>query len=322
VDDHRSNTPGQSQGSDLPAKVPRRVVGGPQTGPPPEETRSVYKPHRSWDKLLLVLGAAVVVVALLVVPGILNRRGENPIAAAAQATQDAPGVRMSFSATSQGPVPMSMTGAGVMNGETNRASIEVKGSVPTEGGQRAFTLDEVVSEFDLYMHSPELMSGALGTTKSWILLRSEAFGDLFKDSSSGVSAGMSMNPSQELDSLQSASDNVSVVGRERIGRTVATHYSAVIDPDKLRDELKSRVSGNLEELVDRSMDQLSGESVDVWIDDQGLIRRASTSTTTVSLGTMNTTVDFTDYGIHPDIQVPPESEVFDVTPLLERALGG
>jgi hypothetical protein len=320
VDSHESNTPGQSQDGDLPAKVPRRVVGGAPAGPPPKETKRAYKPDRSWDKLLLVLGAVVVVVALLVVPGILNRRGENPIAAAAQATQDAPGVRMSFSATTQGPVPMSMTGSGVMNGETDRASIQVKGSVPTESGQRAFTLDEVVSDFDLYMHSPELMSGELGTTKSWILIRSEAFGDLFKDSSSGVSAGMSMNPTQELDSLQSASDNVSVVGQERIGKTVTTHYAAVINPDKLRDELKSRVSGDLEEMVDKSMDELSNEAVDVWIDDQGLIRRVSTSATTLSLGTMNTVVDFTGYGIHPDIQVPPESEVFDVTPLLDQAL--
>ena len=157
--------------------------------------------------------------------------------------------------------------------------------------------------------------------KNWILIRSEAFGDLFKDSSSGVSAGMSMNPTQELDSLQAASDNVTVVGKERIGGTVATHYSAIIDPDKLRDELKSRVSGNLEELVDRSIDELSSETVDVWIDDQGLIRRVSTSATTSSVGTMNTIVDFTGYGIHPDIAVPPESEVFDITPLLDRVLG-
>jgi hypothetical protein len=321
VDSHEWNTPGQSEDSGPPAKVPRRVVGGAPSGPPPDETERAYEPDRGWDKLLLVLGAAVVVVALLVVPGILNRSGENPIAAAAQATQDAPGVRMSFSATTQGPVPMSMTGAGVMNGETDRASIQVKGSVATTGGQRAFTLDEVEDDFDLYMHSPELMSGELPTTKNWILIRSEAFGDLFKDSSSGVSAGMSMNPTQELDSLQAASDNVTVVGKERIGGTVATHYSAIIDPDKLRDELKSRVSGDLEELVDRSIDELSSETVDVWIDDQGLIRRVSTSATTSSVGTLNTTVDFTGYGIHPDIAVPPESEVFDITPLLDRVLG-
>jgi hypothetical protein len=32
----------------------------------------------------------------------------------------------------------------------------------------------------------------------------------------------------------------------------------------------------------------------------------STNARILSLGTMNTVVDFTDYGIRPDIQVPPE----------------
>jgi hypothetical protein len=31
-------------------------------------------------------------------------------------------------------------------------------------------------------------------------------------------------------------------------------------------------------------------------------------------------MDFSHYGIHPEIQVPPSSQVFDVTPLMERAL--
>jgi hypothetical protein len=31
-------------------------------------------------------------------------------------------------------------------------------------------------------------------------------------------------------------------------------------------------------------------------------------------------MDFSHYGIRPDIQVPPSSEVYDVTPLMQKAL--
>jgi hypothetical protein len=39
------------------------------------------------------------------------------------------------------------------------------------------------------------------------------------------------------------------------------------------------------------------------------------------LGTMNMTIDFADYGISPNIEVPPESEVFDMTSMMDGMLG-
>ena len=117
---HESRKPAQLSNQGLPPKVPRRYVG-PSTGSAPKRrARSGdYEPEgkspeaRSWDKLLLLVGVAVAVAALLIVPGIVNRGGKNPIAEAAQATKDAPGVRMAFAMSVQGPVPMSMQGSGV-----------------------------------------------------------------------------------------------------------------------------------------------------------------------------------------------------------------
>ena len=102
----------------------RRFVGTPADPAPHTEPTTDHKPDPGWNKLLLVVGAIAVVVALLVVPGILNRGGKNPVADAAEATSNSPGVRFTFSGRAQGPAAISMSGKGAMNGETNRVSIE------------------------------------------------------------------------------------------------------------------------------------------------------------------------------------------------------
>ena len=77
----------------------------PDPTPEPE-----YRSDPAWNKLLLILSAAVVALALLVVPGLLNRGGQNPVAAAAEATSNVPGVRITFTGRSDGPVAMTIGG--------------------------------------------------------------------------------------------------------------------------------------------------------------------------------------------------------------------
>jgi hypothetical protein len=291
---------------------------GSRAGPAPDpEPTSEYKSDPAWDKLLLVAGAIVVVVALLVVPGILNRGGQNPVAAAAEATSDAAGVRITFTGSSQGAAQMTMSGKGVMNGESNRASIAMSATGSTASGAQGFTLEEVVDDGDLYLRSPEL-GAPFGGSAKWMLMRSEALGDLLQSNASG--AGMSASPTQQLDALKDASYEVTEVGREQLNGAATTHYRALIDIDKLTDEIKSEVSGDFGDLIERSMDQVSSATVDVWIDEDGLLRRETSSSKMGSLGSFTMTMDFSHYGIRPDIEVPPSSGVYDVTPLMQRAL--
>jgi hypothetical protein len=260
-----------------------------------------------------------VVTALLVVPGILNRGGKNPVAAAAEATSHSSGVRMTMTVTVAGPAQMTMSGSGLLNGDTNRASMQLNATGGTAGG---ISIDEVVDNGDLYISSPQLggQLTALGVSKPWLLIKAEVFGGLFQGGSNGVGAGMSANPAQQLDALKDASSSVTPLGRERIDGVDTTRYSAQIDIQKLTDELKSHVSGSFGDLIEKSMEQMSNQNVDVWVDDQGLIRRETASSSMGALGSFSTTIDFTDYGTHPDIQVPPASEVYDVTPILQGAL--
>jgi hypothetical protein len=280
-------------------------------------TEREYKADPAWNKLLLVLGAIVVIAGLLVVPGLLNRGGHNPVAAAAEATSNAAGVRITFTGGSQAPGAMSLRGRGVMNGKTDRASIQMSATGSTASGVQSFTLEEILDGGDLYMHSPQLGS-AFGGPARWVLMRSEVFGDLLQSDASG--AGMSASPTQQLDALKDASYQVAEIGRERGNGIAVTHYRALIDIGKLTDQLKSDVSGEFGDLIEESMDQVTSATVDVWIDADGLLRRETSNSAMGSLGNFTMTMDFSHYGIRPDIQVPSGSEVYDVTPLMEKAL--
>jgi len=296
--------------------VEHRWVGA-STPPAGEPEKTTYKPDPAWNKLLLVVGAIVLVVAVLVVPGLLNRGGQNPVAAAAEATSDVPGVRIAFSGGGQGGDAMTISGKGVLNGETNSASIAMNASGSTAAGTQNVGLEEIVSNGDIYLRSPELGS-VFGGSGKWLLMRSEAFGDLLQGNASG--AGMSASPTQQLDALKDASYQVNEVGPERVNGVVATHYTALLDLDKLTDQLKSEVSGEFADLVEKSMEQITSARADVWIDADGLIRRETSTSVIGSLGIFTMMMDFTHYGIHPDIQPPPSTDVLDVTPLMQRAL--
>lgn len=316
VESHEASSGRNPRGAESPQRVPRRYVGPSPEAPPPKHARA-KKPDPAWDKLLLVVGAIVAVAALLVVPGILNGGGKNPIAAAAEATRNAPGVRVAFRMSAQGPTPMTMTGTGVMNGETQRASLEFKAGAPSAGGE--FTMSEVIDHLDLYMQMPQLTE-RLGGGKQWLLIKAESFlGDLYQGGG-GIGAGMSASPAEQLEQLESSSDQVRVVGHGHVGGADTTHYSAVIDLQRVLDELRDRAP-ELAELAEGTLQDAAGsETVDVWVDGGGLVRRMQSTMAMGPLGGFQMTMDFSDYGIHPAIEVPPESEVFDATPMLDRLL--
>jgi hypothetical protein len=316
VYEHEGTTPAQSPSTGTP-KVERRFVGTPADPAPHAKPTSDYKPDPAWNKLLLVVGAIAIVAALLVVPGILNRGGKNPVADAAEATSNSPGVQFTFSGRGQGPAAMSMSGKGAMNGETNRVSIEMSATGSTPAGTQGFSVQEVLDDGDLYLRSPEL-GAAFGGSERWLLMRSEALGNLLQGDASG--AGMSASPTQQLDALKDASYQVAEVGPEQVNGVATTHYRALIDVGKLTQQLKDEVDGEFGDLIERSMDQVSSATVDAWIDANGLLRREASTSSMGSLGSFTMTMDFSRYGSRPDIQVPQGPEVFDATPLMQKAL--
>jgi hypothetical protein len=312
--DSEWRTPAQTPDPDLPARVPRRYVGPAPSGKHRPEPEPDPAGKKAWDKLLLVVGAAVVVAALLIVPGILNRGGQNPVAEAAQATMDSPGVRMTFTGALQGgSAQMTMSGTGVMNGETHRAAMSLTMSGAIGGQSQNIQMDEVVDHLDVYMHAPSLTSG-FGGGKSWVLLRMGTLAGLSQSGDGALSSGVSSeaNPAQMLDGLKSASDNVREIGPEQVAGIATKHYSADIDMEKALSE-----AGGSDSIASAISSLHPSETVDVWIDGQNLLRRARVEINIGTVGSFTMTMDFSDYGIHPQVDVPPQSDVYDMTQMLQ-----
>jgi hypothetical protein len=62
---------------------------------------------------------------------------------------------------------------------------------------------------------------------------------------------------------------------------------------------------------------------EVFIDRQGVVRRMRMTSTSVADGKTVTTemrMDFSDFGIEPNVLIPDESRVYDITPQLEEGL--
>jgi hypothetical protein len=131
---------------------------------------------------------------------------------------------------------------------------------------------------------------------------------------------MSGSPTQQLDALKDASYQVDEVGPEQVNGVATTHYRALLDLDKVADQMKSEVSGEFADAIEQSMQQIQSSVVDVWISDDGLLRRETTSTSMGSRGMFTMNMDFSRYGVRPEIRVPPQSQVFDVTSLMQQAL--
>jgi hypothetical protein len=273
---------------------------GPAAAPAPKpEPERKYKPDRAWDKLLVLVGVAALVAALLIVPGILNRGGQNPVAEAAQATMDSSGVRMTFSASFDGPFRMTMRGNGVLNGETKRAAIGLDASI-TGAETRTFRMQEIVDDDNVYVRSPD--AGGFGLGSGWV--RIDRSGD---DSGGSLLGGTSStSPKQLIDCLESASTDVSTVGNEALGGRNTTHYTAHIDMQKFIDQVRDHEGDVAADWLDRLN---PSETVDVWIDDAGLLRRMTANMAFGPLMTANVAIDFSAYGINPQIDVPADAQV-------------
>lgn len=128
-----------------------------------------------------------------------------------------------------------------------------------------------------------------------------------------------------LETLRDASADTEQVGREDVAGVTTTHYRGTVDLVRSLEILQ----GPLREMVEQVLATGEAEPVpfDVWIDDEGRVRRMEN---TVSLElpqlqgqtlVVTTRLDIGDFGVEVDVEAPPASAVRDGAPILD-ALGG
>ena len=270
-------------------------------------------------RLLQAAGVLSLLLILVVANSLLGSSGgespfnPNPVAAAAQRTEEAPGMRMNLTMrfTSESSPPSTVTGEGTFNGEDNLAEFAYLGEI---GGQQ-IRFDAVLGEDAWYFRYPQL-SGQMPEGKEWIKL--EGFPGQEDLSSPGVG-----NPGESLGMLR-ANAGVRRLGHARIGRVQTTRYRATMTPAALVEGLRDQGKDELAEGIEKAASQIVGPvHAEVFITPTGMLRRMRTVTTVLTDGKAVTTemrADLFDYGIHPDIQTPDDSQVLELGPEVEESL--
>jgi hypothetical protein len=270
-------------------------------------------------RLLQAAGVLSLLLILVVANSFLNSDGEspfnpNPVAAAAERTRKAPGMRMKIAVQlrSESSPPITVTGRGVYNGETNLAEATYSGT--TSEGQR-MDFNAILGEDAWYFRYPQLID-KMPEGKEWIKL--EGLPGQEEMGAPGVTS-----PDESLGMLRAAG-TVKRLGQAKIGRAQTTRYRVLMTGAQLAEGLRSQGKEELAEQVEEVAPQLIRPlNVEVFIAQDGLLRRMRLVSTEASEGKTVTVVmrmDFFDFGIEPNIQLPVDSQVYDLSPLLEEKL--
>lgn len=269
-------------------------------------------------RALQAAGILSLLLILVVVNSLLNG-GEspfdpNPVAAAAERTAEAPGMRMrmTMQLKTESSPPVTITGEGVYNGESNLAEISYEGAAP-QGGRLIF--DAILGDEGWYFRYPRL-TGKMPEGKEWLKL--EGFPGQKDISTPGVAS-----PDESLEMLRGAG-SVERLGRAEIGQEATTRYRVTQTPAEIAQVLRSEGKDELAEALESASSQLTGPvRSEVFIGDDEMMHRMRMQSTSLADGKLVRTelrMDFSDFGIKPNIQVPDDSRVYDLTPLLEEKL--
>jgi hypothetical protein len=254
------------------------------------------------------------------------------LVSAAAETASAGSSRVAFTFTTRLPPdvqqePVTFTGEGAFD-YANR-----KGRVTYDFGELFASLglpaadDPVEAIFDgtvLYMKFP-LLSAFLPDAKPWIKLDPATLGaETGFDLSQLQQLGQS-DPTQFLDYLRATSETVEQVGTEQVGGVDTTHYRGTIELDRVADQVPPDQQEQVRAALDKLIEQTGTAEipVDVWVDGDGLVRRAElTYTAEIQVPGSDpeqsesvVTMEFSDFGTAVEVEPPLADQVTDLAEL-------
>jgi hypothetical protein len=286
----------------------------------PEELAS--KPRRRRRHLWqLLAGLSVVVIALAL---FASQQGDdsggngplNAIAQAAEKTQGEDGGRATMRSVVSSPSePEPLEISGQMSFDADERSRGVLKFPNPDTGQ-SVEMEMVSDGATIYMRSS--MFGSLPDGREWMSLDLASAAGLDRDTllpSEGDAKG-------ELELLEETSD-VRKLGEVEVNGVSTTHYGGTVGASENADRL--REEGGDEDFASRMEEENSAIRVEAWIDADELVRRMRIVQTTPGddgegSTTMDMRMDFFDFGIDPEIDVPDSDEVFDATSLAKEEL--
>jgi hypothetical protein len=273
-------------------------------------------------RLLQIAAVLSVVLILMVMYAWLHGGGGNPlnpIAEAAERTQQFPGARSDIEAVYTSPAlshPVVATGHGLYNAQTSRSQAVLTVPTPTLGPVK---VESVGDDRTVYLRSNQI-SERLPPGRKWMGIQP------WLGQSAETALAGNGGARGELEMLKGVGDDVESLGQEEVRGVSTTHYRSTIDlghyADVLRREGKGTSAREYEQLAKLMPTPIT---VEVSIDARGVVRRLRTISTLPSTAgrpavTMDMRMDLFDFGITPDVPLPSADEVFDATPLFRAQL--
>ena len=246
---------------------------------------------------------------------------------AANRTSEAGSSRASFEVvmTGLGTKPFTMTGEGVFDSSESKGRMTMDLSALAEGSGQDFGEAELIfDDFVVYMKFPFLQELQPGL-RPWLKFDIRELGKEQGFDLGQLSQLNQNDPSQALQYLRAASDDVKEVGKEAVRGVETTHYRMTIDLKKVVDQALEDQREQLRASIDQIVEQSGVRMVptEVWIDEDGLARRMKLTYEDMRFapgqqGDMTMTMELYDFGVEVDVEPPPESEVTDVQELIEQ----
>jgi hypothetical protein len=289
---------------------------------------------RSRSKFVLIpavaLSLVVVLVLVMVGSGGSGGTAEASVASAARRTSERATGRFEATVEATGVVgasgTTSITTSGAYDADNRlfSASLDTSALAGLLPGGRAFpgtdsTIDVVVAGDHVYLDAGPFES-VLGA--SWLEVT-------VPDVTSQQRLPSLIDPSAVLDTLQGAGADMRDVGREDVRGVTTTHYAGTISLQEAYGSLPADDRAAIERNLGAMVDDLPSAELptDVWIDDDGIVRRvelhidasAVGAPAFASDGAITLTVELFDIGDEIAIDVPDSSDVKSVDELVPAA---
>jgi hypothetical protein len=233
------------------------------------------------------------------------------IRTAATTTSDSGTARLEMSTTLTG-LPgvdgISFDTTGEMDFDGPR--FEMDSELPDVPGVPSGSIEQVGEGTVIYQRSE--LFGELPDGAEWVRLD---LAEITETAGVDITQFQSTDPTSGLAMLEGATDDLEEVGSEEVRGESTTHYRATIDLEAAYEDADAVTDP---EAFEAFIDEFGDEPIDVevWIDDEGRVRRQAWVQPMPADGEMEITLEMFDFGEPVDIEVPDEADSVDITELL------
>lgn len=244
-------------------------------------------------------------------------------------------VTMTFRGSGMGlPVPLNVTATGVTALDAAKGTLSMDfGPLLQLAGAPAGGASKLEVKFGdgsaVYLKPPAIPGLDIPGGKTWVSADPKELGEAFGFDTKALGALLNVDPSSQLKAFDAAK-GLEEVGKEDIDGTETTHYKGTL---KLSDYIAALPADQRKSAQDalKQLEALGGGQagfddptpVELWVDDEGVLRRMVSSGKVpgqagVPGGTFKVDYRLSDFGTPLDLTPPPADDTYDVTDLIKK----